>query len=379
MKKIRVALIGGGGSNSLFGPVHRCAINIDGTREIVAGALRSTPAKSMEAADELGIKGYPDYISMIEDIKSGKLEIDYVTIVTPNNEHYKQAMAFLKAGIPVLCEKPITITIEEAEELKKVSEDNDIPFLLAHTYTGHPMMAFAKFLIENGDIGEVRKIDSWYNQGWIAELAADGGDPQKLWRTNPEIGGISLCGGDIGTHSFVTATWTTGLKVKRLSARLNSFIVGNNADDDFNVIAEMDNGAIAQINATQIAIGYKCDNGFRIFGSEGSLEWHQEESEKLILKKNSSSETVYWLGNNSKDIPENIRSYIRFALGHYDDFIEALGNIHTSMERTIRIKRGEKVISPIAHPGLEYGVDQMKFLYAAVDSNRQNGAWIDIK
>jgi predicted dehydrogenase len=379
MEKIKVALIGGGGANSLFGPVHRCAINIDGTREIVAGALRSNPDKSIESAKELGIKGYPDYISMIDDIESGRLKIDYVTIVTPNNEHYKQAMAFLKAGIPVLCEKPITITIEEAEELKKISEEKDIPFLLAHTYTGHPMMAFAKFLIKNYKIGKIRKIDSWYNQGWIAELAANGGDLKKLWRTNPEIGGISECGGDIGTHAFVTATWTTGLKVKKLSANLNSFIIGNNIDDDFNVIAEMDNGAIAHINATQIAIGYKCDNGFRIFGSKGSLEWHQEESEKLIYRNSSSTETVYWLGNNSENIPEYIRSYVRFALGHYDDFIEALANIHITMERKLRRKRGEKVMLPIAHPGIEYGVEQMKFLYAAVESNKQNGAWIDIK
>ena len=279
MAKLKVGLIGGGGSGNFFGHVHKRAIALDSSRELVAGALRSTPEAAMESAKEYDVQGYPDYQTMLNACTSGNLKLDYVTIVTPNNAHYAPAKAFLAAGIPVLCEKPITMTVDEALELERLITEKDVPFILAHTYTGHPMMMMAKELIREGKIGTVRKVESWYNQGWLATALEDTGLQQAAWRTDPSRSGISNCGGDIGTHAFVAATWVTGQAIKRVSARLNTFVEGRVLDDDFNVIGELENGGTAIITATQIAIGYKNDNGFRVYGSEGSLEWHQERAE----------------------------------------------------------------------------------------------------
>ena len=281
---LSVGMIGGGGPNSFFGMVHNRALSLDGSRELVAGALRSKPKSAMKAANDYGIAGYPNYIAMIDAVTSGELSLDYVTIVTPNFAHFEPAKACVSAGLPVLCEKPMTMNVEEAKELARIVKRKKVPFVLAHTYTGHPMMMFAKQMIADGELGEIRKIESWYNQGWLATALEKSGQQQAAWRTDPKRTGISNCGGDIGTHAFVAASWVSGLSVKRVSARLNTFVKGRQLDDDFNVIAEMNNGATAIIMATQIAIGYKNDNGFRIYGTKGSLEWHQEKAEKLLVR-----------------------------------------------------------------------------------------------
>lgn len=375
MEKLKVGMIGGGGSGSFFGGVHLRAISFDASREVVAGALRSDPDKAMEAADQWGIAGFPDYQAMLDAWKKGELELDYVTIVTPNHAHFEPAKACIAAGLPVMCEKPMTLTVEQSEEIASLVAAKDIPFVLAHTYTGHPMMMFAKELIRDGQIGDIRKIESWYTQGWLAEALEKEGVQQATWRTDPAKAGISNCGGDIGTHAFIHATWPTGLKVKRLSARLNTFVEGRSLDDDFNVVAEMDNGATALIYATQIAVGYKNDNGFRIYGSKGSLEWHQEQAEKLVVKRNEYDET-YWLGANFGFFPDNVASFLRVPAGHMEDFFEALANLHCSLEREIRKRRGEDVPEPYSHPGAAEGLAGMQFVAAAVESSKNDGAWI---
>jgi len=373
MKKLKVGMIGGGGSGSFFGKVHLRAISLDGTRELVAGALRRKPEEGLAAAREWGIEGFPDYTAMIAAWKAGALDLDYAVITTPNNAHFGPAKACLEAGLPVLCEKPVTLTVEEAEELAALNRRKKVPFVLAHTYTGHPMMMVARELVKQGEIGEVRKIESWYTQGWLATAIENSGQQQASWRTDPKRTGISNCGGDIGTHAFVAATWVTGLNVKRVSARLNVFVKGRSLDDDFNVVAEMDNGATALITATQIAVGYKNDNGFRVFGAQGSMEWHQERAESLLVRKGDRDET-YWIGGGSV-FPPSVASYLRVPAGHHEDFFEALANLHCTMERTIRRARGEKVPPPYDHPGLREGLAGMKFVRAAVASSKARGAW----
>ena len=375
MGKLKVGLIGGGGPGNFFGHVHKRAIALDNSRELVAGALRSDPAASMEAAAAYDVTGYPSYDALLEDVRTGKQELDYVTIVTPNHAHYAPAKAFLEAGIPVLCEKPMTMTVAEAEELKAVVDAGKAPFVLAHTYTGHPMMMFAKELVREGRVGEVRKVEAWYNQGWLATALEDEGLQQAEWRTDPARTGISNCGGDIGTHAFIAATWVSGHSVKKVSARLNRFVEGRQLDDDFNVIGELDNGGTAIITATQIAIGYKNDNGFRIFGSKGSLEWHQERAESLLVRTGEVDET-YWIGGSF--LPNSVASYLRVPSGHHEDFFEALANLHGSMERMIRKGRGEDGPDAFDHPGVDEGVAGMCFVKAAVDSSNDGGAWTDL-
>ena len=375
--KLKVAMIGGGGDAALFGKVHLRAISLDGTRELVAGALRSRPKPSFEAASQWGIKGYPNHVALIDAWENGDIQLDYAVITTPNYHHFEQAKTCIEAGLPVLCEKPMTMTVAEAEQLCDLVRQNNVPFVLAHTYTGHPMMMLAREMIRRGDIGEVRKIDSWYLQGWLATMLEKEGHRQAVWRTDPTRAGVSNCGGDIGTHAWIAATWVSGLNVTRVSARLNTFVEGRTLDDDFNVIAEMENGATALITATQIAIGYKNDNGFRIFGSEGSIEWQQERSERLLVR-HGSHDQVYWIGSNFDYFPENIASYLRVPGGHNEGFIEALANLHTTLERRIRKRRGEEVPEPYDHPGVEDGATGMKFLSAALNSSESGGDWKDM-
>ena len=378
MSKLRVGMIGGGGPDSFFGMVHNRAIALDASRELVAGALRSNPEAAMRAADDYGIKGYPTYQALLAAVQSGEQALDYVTIVTPNFAHYEPAKAFLQAGIPVLCEKPITMTVAEAEDLAQIVERQQVPFVLAHTYTGHPMMMLAKEMIHSGEIGQVRKVVSWYNQGWLATALEQTGQQQASWRTDPARTGISNCGGDIGTHAFIAATWVTGLAVERVSARLNTFVEGRVLDDDFNAIGELENGGTALITATQIAVGYRNDNGFRVFGTTGSIEWHQERAECLLVRHGDGRDITYWLGAEF-DLPESVASYLRVPSGHHEDFFPALANLHTTIERLIRARRGEQdVPAAFPHPGVQEGAAGMRFVAAAVESSNNSGAWTQV-
>ena len=377
MTKLKAGIIGGGGPGAFFGPVHLRAASLDGTREVTAGALRSRPDASMEAAGEWSIAGYPDWQAMIDAWKAGDLPLDYAIIVTPNNVHFGPAKACLEAGLAVMCEKPMTMTVEESEELGALVNKTGVPFVLAHTYTGHPMMMLARELVADGTIGEVRKVEAWYMQGWLASALEQEGQQQAAWRTDPNTTGISNCGGDIGIHAFIAATWVSGQPVTRVSARLNSFVEGRELDDDFNVIAELGNGGTAIITATQIATGYKNDNGFRVFGSKGSLEWHQEAAEKLLVRRGNHDE-VYWLGGNFDFFPEAVASYLRVPAGHHEDFFEALANLHGTLERQIRGGRGESAPAPYPHPGVAEGIAGMRFIRAAVDSSKNQGAWTSV-
>jgi len=376
MRKLKVGMIGGGGG--FFGKVHHRAISLDATREVVAGALHQDPALCKKFADEWGVVGYPDYKAMIDDWKSGKLELDYVTIVTPNHLHAEQAVACLEAGLPVMCEKPMCYTLKEATDMKALAKrKKNVPFALSHTYTGHQMMMLARELIKQGKIGDVRKIETYYNQGWLATLLEKEGNQQASWRTNPKFSGISGCGGDIGTHALINALWTTGLGLKKVSAKLTA-LKGRALDDDFNVFGELSNGATLVLTATQIAIGHKNDNGFRIYGSKGSIEWVQERSEELYFFDGSTCVT-YYQNIPVPEMPSVLASYGRVPSGHHEDFLEALGNLHTSLERKIRVIKGEKNVPPAYdHPGIDEGVLGMKFLTAAVNSSKKKGAWTTV-
>jgi predicted dehydrogenase len=273
-RKLRVGMVGGGGPANFFGAPHRRAILMDNSAELTAGALRSKPEESIASARELFFtRGYGDWKGMIE--AESKLavgdRIDYVTIVTPNDAHFGPADAAAEHGIGVLCEKPLTTTLIEAKRLQKTVEAKGTPFVVAYTYTGFPMVMLAKTLVADGAIGEVRKVEAWYPQGWLATSLEASGQKQAAWRVDPAKAGASGCGGDIGTHAYEFVRFVTGLKATRLSARLKSFVPGRALDDDFTVLADLDNGGVATIAASQITIGAQNDNGFRVSGTKGTL------------------------------------------------------------------------------------------------------------
>lgn len=380
-RKLKVGMVGGGGPANFFGAPHRRGILMDNSCELTAGALRSKPEESIESARELFFtRGYPDWQTLVaEEAKLPEGErLDYLTIVTPNDAHFGPADAAAAAGIGVLCEKPLTTTLEEALRLQHTVVAHDTPFVVAYTYTGFPMVMLAKTLVADGAIGEVRKVEAWYPQGWLASKLEESGQKQAAWRVDPSKAGASGCGGDIGTHAYEFVRFVAGLRATRVQARLKAFVPGRALDDDFTVLAELNNGGIATIAASQITIGAQNDNGFRISGTKGTLEW--SITDHLSLKHYAGGEPlrIFRQGAEYGYFPGSIKPYLRLPSGHPEGFHEALGNLHRTLEWTIRGKRGESVPTPFPHPGIVDGVAGMAFVEAAVASSNQGGEWVAI-
>ena len=380
-RKLRVGMVGGGGPANFFGAPHRRAILMDNAAELTAGALRSKPDESIESARELFFdRGYGDWQTMFT--AEAKLpvgeRIDYVTIVTPNDAHFGPADAAAATGIGVLCEKPLTTTLDEARRLQKTVESKGTPFVVAYTYVGFPMVMFARTLVKDGAIGEVRKVEAWYPQGWLATKLEGEGQKQASWRVDPAKAGASGCGGDIGTHAYEFVRFVSGQGATRVQARLTSFVKGRALDDDFTVFAELDGGAIATIAASQITIGAQNDNGFRVSGTKGTIEWSITEHNVLKVFEGGQPVKLYRLGAEYGHFPASIKPYIRVPSGHPEGFHEALANLHLTLQLQIRHKLGEKVPTPFEHPGIVDGVAGMAFIEAAVKSSKEEGAWTKV-
>jgi predicted dehydrogenase len=380
-RKLRVGMVGGGGPANFFGAPHRRAILIDNSCELTAGALRSGAEDSLSAARDLFFpRGYPDWQTLVKKeaaLPPGE-RMDYVTIVTPNDAHFGPAQAAAEAGFGVLCEKPLTTTLAEAKQLHQTVAKHKTPFVVAYTYTGFPMVMLARALVHDGKIGQVRKVEAWYPQGWLATKLEDQGQKQAAWRVDPKRSGASGCGGDIGTHAYEFVRFVAGLGATRLRARLKTFVPGRALDDDFAVLAELEGGAIATITASQITIGAQNDNGFRISGTTGTLEW--SITDHTVLKHYAGGQplTLYRQGAEYGYFPDSIKPYLRLPSGHPEGFHEALGNLHRTLEWTIRARAGEKVPAPFEHPGIADGVAGMAFIEAAVASAQQDGAWVEV-
>ncbi len=380
-RKLRVGMVGGGGPANFFGGPHRRAILIDNSAELTAGALRSKPEESIASARELFFaRGYGDWKAMIE--AEARLpvgdRIDYVTIVTPNDAHFGPADAAASAGIGVLCEKPLTTTLDEAKRLKATVESRGTPFVVAYTYTGFPMVMLAKTLVQDGAVGEVRKVEAWYPQGWLATNLEESGQKQASWRVDPAKAGASGCGGDIGTHAYEFVRFVAGLGATRVQARLKSFVPNRALDDDFTVLAELENGAIATIAASQITIGAQNDNGFRVSGTKGTLEWSITDHNTLKVYEGGQPVKLYRLGAEYGYFPASIKPYIRTPSGHPEGFHEALANLHMTLQLAVRAKLGETVPAPFPHPGIVDGVAGMAFIEAAVASSKAEGQWTKV-
>jgi predicted dehydrogenase len=380
-RKLRVGMVGGGGPANFFGGPHRRAILLDNSAELTAGALRSKPEESIESARELFIeRGYPDWKAMIagESALPEGERIDYVTIVTPNDAHAAPAEAAANAGMGVLCEKPLTTTLDEARRLHAAVTSKQTPFVVAYTYTGFPMVMLAKVLVRDGAVGEIRKVEAWYPQGWLATKLESEGQKQASWRVDPSKAGASGCGGDIGTHAYEFVRFAAGLKATRIQARLKAFVPGRALDDDFTVLAELDNGGVATIAASQITIGAQNDNGFRISGTKGTLEWSITDHTVLKHYEGGQPLRLYRQGAEYGYFPASIQPYLRLPSGHPEGFHEALANLHRTLEWTIRAGRGETVPTPFEHPGIVDGVAGMAFIEAAVKSSNQDGTWVEV-
>jgi len=388
-RPLKVGLIGGGGGAFIVHP-HQKAIHFDGTRRVTCAALHPDPAVAMKEAENwpYPIHGYKSYDEMIstEAKKPVGERIDYALIVTPNNVHYDPAKKCLQAGIPVFCEKPLTVTLQEADELAAMTKKLNIPFGVAHTYLGHWTSRLARHIVRTGLLGEVRWVDAFYLQGWLFERMEDKGVMQAEWRVDPKRAGASGCGGDIGTHALMQLRFVTGLEVKRLLAQLETFVSNRKLDDHFTVYARLSNGARALIRATQIGIGHKNDLGIEVNGTKGTLRWFQENPEALTINIPGKPDLVYWRNaiqaNDGflKDLPADLMAEPSIPSGHPEAFHDAFARLHRCFEADVRAYLDKK---PFQCDGAKYAnVDDGRmgiyFITKAVESSSKGGVWVDM-
>ncbi len=381
---LKVGLVGGGGGAFIAEP-HQKAIHFDGTRRVVCAALHPDPEVAMSEAAKwpYPIKGYPTYDEMIRDQASRPIgeRIDYAVVVTPNFVHYDPAMKLVRAGIPVFCEKPLTITVAQALDLERAVKKYKVPFGVAHTYLGHWSSWFSRWIVTSGKLGEVRWVDAYYLQGWLASRLEETGQMQASWRTDPKRAGASCCGGDIGSHAFMQLRFVTDLEVKSVRGIIETFLKGRQLDDHFTTYCELSNGGRALVRASQIAIGHKNDLGIEVNCAEGSLVWQQEDAERVTIRLPGEPDRDYWRGEvGTKDsflgrVPKWVSEEPTVPSGHVEAFHDAYARLHRSFEADVRRFNAGR---PFKCDGSKYanvhdGVLHMKFIEAAVKSAK-NGS-----
>ena len=301
-RPIRLGMVGGG-QGAFIGGVHRIASRIDGEYELVAGCFSSTPEKSSASGVELGVapdRTYADFKQMA--IREARLKngIEAVAIVTPNNVHYAAAREFLKRGIHVICDKPLTSTLPDARKFAKVVEKSDALFVLTHNYTGYPMARQAREMVANGDLGEIRLVQVEYAQDWLTEAQEPGENKQAEWRTDPQRSGVGGCIGDIGTHAFNLASFVSGLELESVCADLQSFVPGRLLDDNAHVLMRFRGGARGMLWSSQVAPGNENTLKLRVYGAKGGLEWSQEDPNYLWFTPLGESKRLITRGGASE-------------------------------------------------------------------------------
>ncbi len=386
-RPLNVGLIGGGKGAFIVQP-HQKAIYFDGTRRVTAAALFPDPKVALEEAANwpYPLKGYGSYDEMIAANASlpEDQKLDYVVIVTPNHVHYDPAMKALKAGIAVFCEKPLCMNLKEATDLVEAVRKYKIPFGVAHTYLGHWTSRFSRYIVQSGLLGEVRWVDSYYLQGWLATKLEATGQMQAAWRTNPKLAGGSGCGGDIGTHALMQLRYVTGLEVVELSGQLETFVEGRPLDDHFTTYCRLSNGGKALVRASQICIGYKNDLGIHICGTKGSLRWRQEEPESITICLANQPDRVYWRGAVTpgdgflpKDVPAGLMAEPTIPSGHPEAFHDAYARLHRCFEADVRKwEAGEPFkCDGSKYANVEDGWTGIAFIETALKSTKNKGAW----
>jgi predicted dehydrogenase len=374
MERIRLGMVGGG-NDAFIGAVHRIAARIDDRYELVAGALSSTPEKSIASGEALGLKRvYEDFKTMAAREARRKDGIEAVAIVTPNHVHYQAAREFLKRGIHVICDKPLTSTLQDAKKLVKAVEESDALFILTHNYTGYPMVRQAREMVASGVIGKVRVVQVEYPQDW---LTVDQDIKQARWRTDPAQSGAGGSTGDIGTHAFNLACFITGLEVESLAADLQAFVSGRQLDDNAHVMLRFEGGARGMLWSSQVAPGNENALRIRIYGENGGLEWAQEDPNYLWHTPFGEPKRLITRGGAGAG--GEAARVSRVPPGHPEGYLEGFANIYLEASDAIRAARDgnpppEGVLYPTVHDGLK-GV---QFVSACVKSSARNAAWIKL-
>ncbi len=368
----------GGGPGAFIGEAHRKAIGLDGKARIVAGCFSRSLENTLAAGEALGIEKerlYKNYEEMAAKEAGREDCIDFVVIVTTNYAHYEACKAFLNAGIPIVCEKPLTVTLEQALELEKLANEKKLLFMVTYVYSGHVTAMNIREIIAAGEIGQIRTVMGEYPQGWLA-FEDIKGNKQGEWRTDPAQSGNTNALGDIGTHIENTVYRMTGLKIKRLLARMDKVVPGRTLDDNSTVMLEFENGATGVYWASQIAIGH--DNGLRIriYGSKGSISWFQEQPEVFHMAKQDGSLLEIHRGHGA--IKQKAAKYTRLPSGHTEGWFEAMGNFYSNYIDCLNAqKNGVFTEDMIEYPTVVDGVDGVRFIEACIKSSASGNVWVD--
>lgn len=389
-RPLNVGLVGGGKGAFIAHP-HQRAVHFDGTRRIVAGALHQDPRIALEEATNwpYPIKGYRSYDEMIGDQRnlSEDQRLDYILIVTPNNVHYDPAMKAIEAGIPVFCEKPLCLNLEEADALVAAVRRHNIPFGVAHTYIGHWTSRLSRYIVRNGLLGDVRWVDAYYIQGWLATKLENAGNLQASWRVDPVRAGGSGCGGDIGTHALMQLRYVTGLEVDQISAQMETFVEGRRLDDHCTVYCRLSNGSKALVRASQICIGFKNDLGIVVAGTRGTLRWKQEDPECVTVNLPDQPDRIYWRGAVTpgdvflpRDMPVELTAEPTIPSGHSEGFHDAFARLHRCFEADVRKWKAGETFScdGSRYANIEDGRKGIAFIEACVRSSSNRGSWITV-
>lgn len=384
-RKLRMGLVGGG-QGAFIGRVHCTAAVLDNRAALVAGALSSDPKKAKASAPDYDIppgRAYGSYAEMLaaESKLPADERIDFVTVATPNHTHFEIAKAALEAGFNVVCDKPLTFDLEQAEQLAKVVDGSGAVFAVSHNYTGYPLVRQARQMILSGELGEINAVRVCYMQGWLRTRLEQENQKQAAWRTDPSKSGAAGCFGDIGTHAYNLARYMTGLKSEKVACNLKIFETGRKLDDYGQAIVRFENGALGSVTASQISHGRENDLFIEIDGTKGALAWRQEDPNQMSVRRNGQPHAIYTRDPNAAYMNDAGKAACRLPSGHPEAFFEAFANVYRAAFDDMALwATGQKFdATNTVYPNVNDGVEGMYFIQQCVASSAADGNWVPLK
>ena len=379
-RRIRLGMVGGG-EGAFIGGVHRIASRIDDHFELVAGALSSTPEKSQRSGEALGLdpdRIYDDFEVMAAAEAARPDGIEAVSIVTPNHMHAPAAEAFMRAGIHVICDKPLTTTLAEAKRLRDLVAETGVVFVVTHNYTGYPMVRHAREMVRAGELGEIRLVQVEYPQDWLTEKVEDSGSKQADWRTDPARSGAGGCIGDIGTHAYNLADFIVGIPVAEMCAELTTFVAGRRLDDNAQIMFRYANGARGALWSSQVAPGNENALKIRVYGTRGGIEWCQEQPNHLW--SSPFGQPTQLISRATGAAGPAAARVSRIPSGHPEGYLEGFATIYSEAAAAIRAARDSSALDPeVIFPTIDDGVKGVAFIEAAVESSNKGAVWVRLE
>jgi predicted dehydrogenase len=383
-RKLRMALVGGG-RGAFIGRVHATAAVLDNRAALVAGALSADPRKAKESAPDYDIpaaRAYGSYKELIEsELKLPAAErVDFISVATPNHTHFDIARAAVEAGFNVICDKPLTLNLKQAEELAALVDRKKVVFAVTHNYTGYPLVRQARQMVEAGELGEIQAVRAAYIQGWLRTRLESQDQKQAAWRTDPTRSGAAGCFGDIGTHAFNLGRYITGLLPAQVSCNLKIFEKGRALDDYGHAVIRFENGALGTVTASQISHGRENDLSIEVDGTKGAIQWRQEEPNLMVFRQNGKPHALYTRDPNAPYMNDLGKSACRLPSGHPEAFFEAFANIYRAAydDMVVRAEGKPFEMKSTVYPNVRDGTEGMYFIEQSVASSKEGGAWMNL-